>query len=324
MRLEGAGSDQSSSPAQRSERNIGSRERSVEPHEQNIPVAPGVALRTLHWGTPPSAGSYRPTFVLVHGLASNARLWDGVALELANAGFHAISVDLRGHGRSDKPDEGYDFTTVTDDLLALIDHGGLDRPIVCGQSWGGNVVIELAWRAPERVRGVCAVDGGIIELGTHFADWESCASALKPPALAGMQATRMESFIRSAHPSWPETGIVGAMANFEHRADGTIAPWLTLERHMKILRALYDHRPSDRYGQIRVPVMLAPADNGQNPSWTADKRASVAAAEERLPQVRTHWFAPADHDLHAQHPDRLAAHLVAAVEDGFFTNALTP
>lgn len=289
----------------------------IGPVERRVPASGGVVLRTLHWGQP-QAG--RPSFVLVHGLASNARLWDGVAIELANAGYHAVSVDLRGHGRSDKPDDGYDFTTVTDDLIALIDHEQLDRPIVCGQSWGGNVVIELAWRAPERLRGVCAVDGGVIELGTHFSDWESCADTLRPPALAGMRATRMESFIRSAHPSWPETGITGAMANFEHRDDGTIAPWLTLERHMKILRALWEHRPTDRYGEIGVPVMLAPADNGQNPSWTADKRASIARAEALIPRVRTHWFAPADHDLHAQHPDRLATHLVDAVNDGFFAN----
>jgi pimeloyl-ACP methyl ester carboxylesterase len=128
----------------------------------------------------------------------------------------------------------------------------------------------------------------------------------------------MEGFIRSAHGSWPESGIRGAMANFEVRDDGTIAPWLTLDRHMKILRSLWEHRPSSLYDEIVVPVMLAPADNGTNPAWTADKRRAIELAEERLPNSRTHWFTPADHDLHAQHPERLARHLVDAVDDGFF------
>jgi len=291
----------------------------MEPVEQHIPVTDGVRLRTLHWGErTPGDG---PTFVLVHGLASNARLWDGVAQHLVDAGHHAISVDLRGHGRSDKPDHGYDFATVTDDLLALIDHQGLDRPVVVGQSWGGNLVIELAWRAPDRLRGVCAVDGGTIELGSKFPDWEQCAEQLKPPALTGMRASRMEHFIRSAHPSWPEAGIRGAMANFAHRDDGTIAPWLTLERHLKILRALWEHRPTSRFPEIQVPVMLAPADNGQSVTWTTDKRHGIARAEAALRWVRTHWFEPADHDLHAQFPDRLATHLVDAVQDGFFNGS---
>ena len=71
--------------------------------------------------------------------------------------------------------------------------------------------------------------------------------------------------------------------------------------------------------EIVVPVMLAPADTGQNPSWTSDKREAIEIAERLLPVSRTHWFAPADHDLHAQHPDRLAQHLIDAVADGFFS-----
>jgi len=287
----------------------------MAPVEQRITVAQGVALRTLQWGEPtPSSVD----FVLVHGLASNARMWDGVAEALARAGHCVTSVDQRGHGRSDKPDTGYDFTTVTDDLLRLIDTLGYHRPVVVGQSWGGNVVVELAWRAPEVIRGVCAVDGGIIELGSHFSTWERCQQALNPPTLTGMAARRMEGFLRSAHPSWPEAGIAGAMANFEIRPDGTIAPWLSLDRHLAILHALWEHRPSERFPEITVPVMLAPADTGSDPAWTADKRRAIEAAEQALARCRTHWFAPADHDLHAQFPDRLAAHLTDAVTDGFF------
>ncbi|MDQ1426431.1 MAG: lipase, partial [Acidimicrobiaceae bacterium] len=88
-------------------------------------------------------GDGRP-FLLVHGLASNARLWDGVADHLAAADHAVVTVDQRGHGQSSKPDHGYDFATVVADLVALIDALDLDRPIVAGQSWGGNVVLELA------------------------------------------------------------------------------------------------------------------------------------------------------------------------------------
>lgn len=264
-----------------------------------VEVAEGVSLcARLHPGE-------RTPFLLVHGLASNARMWDGAAAALAAAGHAVVAVDQRGHGRSSKPDHGYDFATVVDDLVALIDALGLDRPIAVGQSWGGNVVLELGATRSAAVRAVVAVDGGFIELGSHFRTWEACCQALTPPRLTGTPATRMRQWMREAHADWPETGIDGSMANFEVRADGTIAPWLTLERHLMILRALYEHRPSQRYAQVGVPALLVPADTG-DVAWTSDKRTAVEAAIAALPHGRAHWFSPADHDIHAQHPVELA------------------
>lgn len=264
-----------------------------------VQVAEGVSLSArLHPGE-------RTPFLLVHGLASNARLWDGVAEALAGAGHTVVTVDQRGHGRSAKPDNGYDFATVVADLVALVSAMGLQRPIAVGQSWGGNVVLELGATHPEAVQAVVAVDGGFIELGSRFHTWEACCQALTPPHLVGTPAERMRGWMRQAHPDWPQAGIDGAMANFEIRDDGTIAPWLTLERHLMILRALYEHRPSQRYPHVGVPTLLVPADTG-DVAWTNDKRAAVEAAIGALPHGRAHWFSPADHDIHAQHPAELA------------------
>ena len=52
-----------------------------------------------------------------------------------------------------EPQTGYDLDTAVADLLALISVLELDRPVLAGQSWGGNVVLELGWRRPETVRG---------------------------------------------------------------------------------------------------------------------------------------------------------------------------
>src|SRR5437899_11286344 len=157
--------------------------------ERRIEVAPGVALHVeVRMGSRPAA-----PFVLVHGLASNARLWDGVAEHLHGAGHTVVAIDQRGHGRSDAPDLGYDLDTAVADLLTLIDTLELDRPVLAGQSWGGNVVLELGWRRPDAVRGIACVDGGVIELSQAFPSWEDCLAALTPPALdhrtpAGLEA----------------------------------------------------------------------------------------------------------------------------------------
>src|SRR5215813_15097607 len=129
--------------------------------ERRIPVAPGVELHVeVRVGNRAAA-----PFVLVHGLASNARLWDGVAEYLHAAGHTVVVIDQRGHGRSDAPDAGYDLATAIADLRALIGALGLERPVLAGQSWGGTVVLEAAWERPEAVRGVACIDGGVVDLG---------------------------------------------------------------------------------------------------------------------------------------------------------------
>ncbi len=243
-------------------------------------------------------------FLLVHGLASNKHLWDGVGHALASIGRRSIAVDLRGHGRSDKPDAGYDFASITDDLTKLLDALAIPRAHIVGQSWGGNVAIEFGIQAATRTATVACVDGGFIELSTAFGTWEECVAALTPPKLIGTPFTQIEQWSRSAHKDWPESGIVGALACFEIRGDGTIAPWLTLDRHLQIVRQLFDHRPTNRFPMLEVPTLLIPA--GSKANWAGDKEATVANAVALLPHGASHWFVDADHDIHAQHPNELA------------------
>ena len=149
--------------------------------EVMVDAGTGVRLRTLKWGIPTQ--SAQVPLVLIHGLASNALLWQGAAHEFMTMGHAVVAIDLRGHGLSEKPDDGYDMQSVTNDVVgvlrALADQG-YDRPVVVGQSWGGNIVVELAHTHPELVRGVVAVDGGFLELQTHFPQWEECSIALRP------------------------------------------------------------------------------------------------------------------------------------------------
>ncbi len=284
------------------------------PTEQMIPVAEGVELHVLDWSPPEPSGL---PFVLVHGLSSNARLWDGVARRLADVGHATIAVDQRGHGLSSKPDAGYDFETITNDLAALLNMVGFERPIVAGQSWGANVAVELAARHPGRTAGIVAVDGGFIDLSERFSNWEDCEKMMAPPRLAGMRGSQLEAAVRSANPDWPEEGITGQLAFVEWRADGTVAPWLSFERHMQILRAMWEQHPKELYRRITDPVLWCPADSGEV-KWTADKRAGLDAAEALLAHSRVVWFSPAHHDVHAQKPAEVAAAMLAAIDDGFF------
>ncbi len=242
-------------------------------------------------------------------------MWDGVAVALAERGFGSISVDLRGHGRSPKPDvtDGYGFDVVTADLLELFVEERLHQPVLVGQSWGGNVVVDLAATHPHAVRAVVAVDGGVIRLSDRFPAWEDCAEKLAPPNLIGTPESRMRAWMTSAHPDWPAAGIDGSMANFEVQSDGTLAPWLTRDRHLAVLRALWEHDPVACFARLAVSATLLMADSGAD--WTKDKAAGAAVCIEACSvPVVIEWFADADHDLHAQHPVRTANSLIDALQ----------
>ena len=278
-----------------------------------VPVAAGVELYAERRDGVPSA----LPFVLVHGLASNLRLWDGVAETLHASGHTVVAVDQRGHGRSDAPESRYGLETAVDDLVTLIGALGLSRPVVAGQSWGGNVVLELAAKHPEVVRGVICVDGGIIELADWFPSWEACLAALTPPRLDHLTPAELEARIRAGSPELPDGAIAAAMACFRVKDDGTVEPRLARHRHLEIVRSLWEHRPSTRYAALAAPTMLVLADTGDAARTLAKRRAEAQAAA-LAPRLVSHWFSPAHHDVHSQYPDRVALLFAAAARDGFF------
>lgn len=284
--------------------------------DDTVRVRPGVGLHVRHWEPARPAGA---PWLLVHGLASNARMWDGVARRLAEAGHRAVAVDQRGHGLSDAPDDGYDFATVVEDLRLLARACGLVRPVLVGQSWGGNVVLAAAAEYGDDLAGVAAVDGGTIDLQARFPRWEDCAEQLAPPLLDGMSAVRLEARLRRMLADWPDEGIAGAMANFAVREDGTVRPHLRRDRHMQILRALWEQRPRTLYPRVGAPVVLISADTSDH-GWTAEKRASLDEAAASLDAVRIEWLT-GHHDLHAEQPDAVTGILLDAVRDGFFRPA---
>lgn len=255
-------------------------------------------------------------FLLVHGLASNAQLWRPFARRLTEADWPSVAVDQRGHGLSSTVD-GFDFATLVTDLVAVLDAVGLERAIVAGQSWGGSVVLELARRFPDRVDGVVCVDGGFLDLQAQFPDRDAMHEALRPPALAGTPLAEAERWMAQRTHGWDREAPAAQLANFAVRPDGTIAPNLTLERHLAILDHLWDHRPVETAGDVTAPTLLLPVAESDS-DRTPAKREAVEALAKALPRSRVHWFDDYDHDVHAQAPDEVAGVVLDAIRDGFF------
>lgn len=269
----------------------------MNPTDEWIDV--GFQMHVRRWQP---VGTAKRPFLLVHGLASNARTWDGVGQRLAAAGHPAIAIDQRGHGRSDKLDDGYDFDTITQDLHTLLAKLGWERPILAGQSWGGNVLLAFGARFPGVAQRLVFVDGGFLDLKRR-GSWETVAAALRPPALNGAPRTEIAARIKQFHPHWLDAGIEATLHNFETLPDGTVRPWLTLDRHMRILRAMYDQDVAALYPQVQEPVLICAADDGTD--WAARKRPLVETAVAHIPHATALWFENSAHDIHVDQPDAL-------------------
>ncbi|WP_238012566.1 alpha/beta hydrolase [Dactylosporangium sp. AC04546] len=259
-----------------------------------VRVGEGVSLNVRVFGT----DARGTPFLLVHGLSSNARLWDGVAHALA--GHPVYAVDLRSHGSSDSPPIGYDTATAAADLSAVCSELDLPPAIVAGQSWGGNVVVQLAARHPSRVAALALVDGGWIHLASRFPSWEACAARLRPADVSAITATALRASLRASHRDWEPWAIEATIGNLAVGPDDSLRRRLPVDRHMSILRSMWDDPPQPYYPRVGVPVLAIPAGS-TDPDLAG------------LRDVKIRPYPGGDHDLHAQHPASIAADLLGLV-----------
>jgi lipase len=113
-----------------------------------------VRLHTVEWGDEDA-----PPLVCAHGVTSHALRFRRMAERLADR-FRVIAVDLRGHGRSDW-EPPWDLDTHVDDLLETADALRVEQADWMGHSFGGRLALELAARAPDRVRRLVLLDPAV-------------------------------------------------------------------------------------------------------------------------------------------------------------------
>ena len=182
---------------------------------------------------PDSAPGARPPLaLLVHGVGGIWWTLRAPMLALAEAGFHAVAVDLRGHGDSDKPPRGYDAWTLATDVTNLIRALGHSSAVIVGQGEGGFVAWTAAYRRPRAVRGLVVV-GSPHPLATRRAALRDRRQrrALVPGLLADQAprlperrltrdgAAAVEDMLRErSGPGWPETDDFAASAELLRRA----------------------------------------------------------------------------------------------------------
>ena len=267
----------------------------------------GVRLHARDWDGSGQA------LVLLHGLASNARIWDGVASRLAGAGLRVVALDQRGHGASEQPGSGYDFATLGRDLSAALAALGIERPVLAGHSWGANVALRFAADRPGALAGLALVDGALLGV----AEWagptlDEARRRLAPPRFAVPLADWLARAGRfdaggSGGQAWVRDYL---RAGVDVDDQGVARSRFQFDNHMQVVDALYGQRPPDLYPLVDCPVLLCPAaDPADSDAHAEAKRGAAVRASSLLPSATLTWFEDTMHDIPLQRPAELAAEL---------------
>jgi pimeloyl-ACP methyl ester carboxylesterase len=136
-----------------------------------------------------------PALILLHGIGSSGMSWLPVITALAND-YRLLIPDLRGHGKSAHPADGYLLDDYADDLERIVAFSADPRPAIIGHSLGGLTTITWAKRHPDTARAIVLEDmplSGGVDRAPVLRQWAD---------LAAMPVTDVEVFYAREHPSW--------------------------------------------------------------------------------------------------------------------------
>tara|TARA_Y100000814_G_scaffold80392_1_gene52738 strand:+ start:1263 stop:2120 length:858 start_codon:yes stop_codon:yes gene_type:complete len=265
-----------------------------------------------------------PDLVLLHGLASNLNIWNLVAPILAQE-FNVYSLDQRGHGLSFKPDKGYDFESITKDLIHFCKNLDLTTPIIVGHSWGANVVIEsLAHDMDNYFGGGVLLDGGVLNVQkTNRSSWSDIETRLAPPVLTHLTLDQLLQRVReSRKDDWNEA-FEDVLTNSFEVVNGLIAPRLSRENHMKILYEIWNENILFSLESINTPVLILPVSSDDKESNSPNmhgvsKKEAVDIAISKLRNSKVEWLKNSIHDVPIQNPN-LVINAILESKDTLFS-----
>ena len=271
----------------------------------SIPVSGG-SLAAGRWGRG------ERIVVAAHGITANHRSWLSVAelvVELSDNSVSLLAVDHRGRAGSADIPGPFGLEAHADDLIAVLDHLGLDTAVLAGHSLGGFIVASAAERHPRRVERLVLVDGGVPFPGElpPDADIEATVQAVIGPALdrLDMRWPDIESYVDffRAHPAFqPPNEWTPAVEEYV-RYDAVTTPegQIRSSVHKEAVlvdggAAIVDPRAASAIERSSTPSTILWAPRGlldQTPGLYPAE--SIADAVGRLPHLHAHLVDDVNH-----------------------------
>jgi pimeloyl-ACP methyl ester carboxylesterase len=266
-----------------------------------------VRLHFLDWG-----GDRDPAILLVPGLLSPASVWAPVARRVA-AERRTVVADLRGHGLSDSPQDGYDVVSLAADVVSVADGAGLDRVVLAGHGFGGCVAAAAAAAMGERCAGLVLADGGFerLEVVTGLDADEFLRGLDEPPEVMRTMAAWLGDR-RSFDPaSWDADQERAARDAVVETAAGRVVRAVRPFVVEAVVRGMFRYDPAAVLAAVAAPVTAAIATQAGDPAprLAELERADLARRACGGAPIRVVEFGAA-HNLPRYRPAELAALLL--------------
>lgn len=281
-------------------------------------VSPRDRIHFLDWSD--HTGSAAPGVLLIHGLATTAAIWAPVARRLGH-GRPTIAMDLRGHGLSDAPTDGYDLETLGSDAIAAVEGSGvLDGPgarvTLVGHGFGALVAVHAARRLGSACAALVLVDGGWEDLGeaTGEDDDEFLRTLDEPPEVLGSLAAFLADRKAFDPSTWDADQEAAARAAVVELPAGRVVLATRPHALEACVRSMFRYSPRD-LRDVPAPIAIVSAAD--------DEAGTRAAARDRLlddlvaagrPRPAHHAFPLDGHNLMRYRPAEIAA-IIAAAHD---------
>lgn len=281
-------------------------------------VPPQDRIHFLDWSDQKESAG--PGVFLIHGLATSAAIWAPVARRLGH-GRQTIAMDLRGHGLSDAPTEGYDLETLASDTIAAAEGSGLlDGPgarlALVGHGFGALVAVHAARRLGRACAALVLVDGGWEDLGEatgEDAD-EFLRTLDEPPEVLSSLAAFLADRKAFDPATWDADQEAAARATVVELPAGRVVPATRPHALEACVRSMFTYSPRD-LRDVSAPIAIVSAAD--------DEAGTRAAARDRLiddlvaagrPRPVHHAFPHHGHNLMRYRPAEIAAIVAAAHE----------
>jgi pimeloyl-ACP methyl ester carboxylesterase len=320
----------------------------AEPTGYLVAMDGGVRIHFLDWGGPSprgaaahadvapglaGAGLSPPGILLIHGLARTAWSWAPVARRL-RADAHVAAMDLRGHGLSDAPTDGYDPDQLAEDAIAVAEGAGLlsvgddsgapgaPRPqpfVVAGHGYGAVVAAWAANALGDRCAGLVLVDGGWTDLAaeTQMTPDEWLAAIAEPPEVLRSMAAWLADREAFDPVAWGPDQERAARAEVVETAAGRVK--LAIHRHALAasVGALWTFDPAAVLPAVEAEIIaLVARDNDEGRHLGALREVAATRAATGRSPVRAASFPGLGHDLPRHVPDLVAAAIRVAAGPG--------
>jgi 3-oxoadipate enol-lactonase len=239
-----------------------------------------------------------PWLVMSNSITTDGRIWDAQVPVLAGR-FRILRYDQRGHGGTTVPPGPCDFAQLGGDVLALLNHFGIERCTFVGLSMGVPTGLQAFSRAPERFVRLVLVDGQAASSTASAAGWEA--------RIAQVRAAGMEALADATLARWFAPDFVAAGKAAAARAIIAATP---AEGFVACARALQAYDFAEVLPRIRVPVrMIAGANDGAI-------RDNMAALRGRIADAALVTLPAAGHLPNVEQPAAFNTALVEALAAG--------